>query len=262
MSSGGGMDFEDVEAFLFDMGGTLREPFRKNRDMAGIREAVRDIMGIIGLEGDVNYYTELIVNNYYSYRRWAARSMEELKEADIWSRWILPEFPRDRLVPWAVKINEIFKRSLGESPLRKEAPRVIRTLHSKGYKLGIVSNTFSSISTPKLLEQEGLKGFFDVMALSSVHGKRKPDPSMIIDALDVLRVKPERAVFVGDRVDRDIIAAKRARIGVAVLLVDSFDDPGEENKNISSNDDFDNANDSLKPDIVINNLEELLDIFK
>ncbi len=238
-----------IQVILFDMGGTLREPFKKRRDNVGVKRAVLSIMKIIGLNGDADYYTDLILNNYYRYRKWASESMEELKEEDIWSKWILPEYPRDKLIPYAVRINEIFKLSLGESPLRREVPYVIKTLHSRGYRLGIVSNTFSSISTPKLLEKEGLKEYFDVMVLSSLHGKRKPDPSMIIDALDVLGVEPERAAFIGDRPERDILAARKAGIALAVLLVDSSP---QLDKNPAE----------MRPDIVISNLNELLEVFK
>ncbi len=254
----GGVRVRDVRAILFDMGGTLREPFRRSRDFEGIKRAVVDIMRIIGLEGDTDYYADLILNNYYRYKKWASENMEELNERDIWSKWILPQFPRQKLMPYAVKINEIFKRSLGESPLRGEADRVIRVLHSRGYKLGIVSNTFSSITTPKLLEERGLKEFFDVMVLSSLHGKRKPDPSMVVDALQVLGIEPRNAAFVGDRVERDIAAARGAGIGVAVLLVDSKSNEGR--KGTSNPPDF--TSDELTPDIVINNLEELLEIFE
>ncbi len=241
----------NIRAILFDMGGTLREPFkRRDQNSPEVRSAIGTILGILGIGGDVDEYVKRIFEGYYSYRKWATESGRELREWGIWSQWILPDYPnKDLLKEKALEINEIFKNSMGVSPLKKGAVDVIGELYGRGYKLGLVSNTFSSVSGPQLLEKNGIRELFDVIVLSSVHGSRKPNPDMLLEATDKMGIDPSNAAYVGDKIEKDIIAARKAGIGISVLVLN----PGK----IAYNPDYPD----IKPDFVVRDLKELLNIF-
>jgi putative hydrolase of the HAD superfamily len=85
----------------------------------------------------------------------------------------------------------------------KHARSVLEKLHEK-YKLGIVSNFAIPECVLKLLERDGLAGFFDVVVVSGAVNKRKPRPEIFQSALDKLGVDAASTVFVGDTVDADI----------------------------------------------------------
>ena len=70
----------------------------------------------------------------------------------------------------------------------KNAERMLRELHGK-YKLGIVSNFAIPECVTKLLEKEGLDGFFDVVVVSGAVNKRKPSVEIFRKALETLGVK-------------------------------------------------------------------------
>lgn len=87
---------------------------------------------------------------------------------------------------------------------------LLEALRNRGLRLGLVSNTASPewLLRP-VLERQGLVERVDAIVLSSEVGKRKPHPEMFERALAELDVPPEEALFVGDRLDADVLGASR-----------------------------------------------------
>jgi sugar phosphate isomerase/epimerase len=124
---------------------------------------------------------------------------------------------------------------------------VVLELFRRGYRLGLVSNTTSSIEVPALLKELEITGCFETVILSAVVGKRKPDPAILIDAVQHMGIVPERCVYIGDRIDRDVAAARKARFSKAIILRDPSQQQTDETQ--------------LAPDHIIDNLRDLLEIF-
>jgi len=119
---------------------------------------------------------------------------------------------------------EHFYKELGEpvkkhflwEPLYKELYRpkekvleLARSLHKKGYKLALLSNTVKS--DMKYLPE--LKyDFFDVVVASCEEGIRKPEREIYDITLERLDVKPEEAVFIDNEME-NIDAAKKLGMG-------------------------------------------------
>ncbi len=122
----------------------------------------------------------------------------------------------------------------------KYATHVLRILHRR-YKLGLISNFGIPECGRKLLETFGLKEYFDLVVISAEVNLRKPSPKIFRDALQRLDVEPSRTVFVGDMLDLDVIGPKR--VGMKTVLIKRR--PSKEGA-------------ATKPDLVINNLRELL----
>ena len=78
---------------------------------------------------------------------------------------------------------------------------------SKQYRLGIIAN--QEAGTEGRLEKWGIKNFFDVIVASTEAGCSKPDLRIFEIALSQAGCKPENAVMIGDRIDNDIIPAKK-----------------------------------------------------
>jgi HAD superfamily hydrolase (TIGR01509 family) len=87
---------------------------------------------------------------------------------------------------------------------------LLEALRGRGLKLALVSNTASPewLLEP-ILERQGIAGRVDAIVLSSEIGKRKPHPAIFERALAELGTEPSDAVFVGDRLDADILGASR-----------------------------------------------------
>ena len=108
--------------------------------------------------------------------------------------------------------------------------RLLDELRGRGLRIGLVSNAF----TPgrfllPALEASELGGRIDVVVFSADHGKRKPHPEIFEAALEELGVSAERAIFVGDRLDKDIVGARA--VGMITVQATWFlaEEPGDDN---------------------------------
>ena len=102
----------------------------------------------------------------------------------------------------------------GDEFIYPEAENVLREL-SKQYKIGIIAN--QELGSEKRLENLGLLKYIDLVIASAEEGISKPDLRIFQIALDRANCKPEEAIMIGDRLDNDIIPAKR--IGMATVWI-------------------------------------------
>jgi putative hydrolase of the HAD superfamily len=121
---------------------------------------------------------------------------------------------------------------------------VLQKLYGK-YKLGVVSNFAIPECARKLVENFGLKRFFDAFVISGDINERKPSPRIFEKALKSLSVDAARAVFVGDTLDLDVNGPKL--VGMKTVLIKRR--PVEENPDV-------------KPDRIITRLSELLTVLE
>lgn len=92
---------------------------------------------------------------------------------------------------------------------------VIERLAGK-YKLGIVSNFYGNLDG--ILEAEGLRALFGVVADSGRLGVSKPDPQIFLHAARALDCSPEDCLMVGDSVTRDMQGGARAGMKTALIF--------------------------------------------
>jgi len=87
---------------------------------------------------------------------------------------------------------------------------LLEALRGRGLRLALVSNSASPqwLLQP-VLERQGLVERLDAIVLSSEVGRRKPHPAIFQRALEELEVQAEEALFVGDRLEADILGASR-----------------------------------------------------
>lgn len=95
------------------------------------------------------------------------------------------------------------------------------------YRLGVLANQEPWIRDT--MRRDGIDGFFDVWAVSGELGVEKPDPGIFEHALAQAGVPAARCAMVGDRLDNDILAAKRHGMrGVWMLRGEAPPQPTEE----------------------------------
>jgi len=239
---------EQIEGILFDMGGTLRSTVKKSSPET--EEAIRGIVELLGVDIPINEFSENLLERAKAYKDWTDQKLVELNEQDLWTQWMLPDWPVERIRPVAVQLNQMFRDSLGIRTILPETQEVVLELYRRGYHLGLVSNTTSSVEVPAVLKEMRLAGCFDVVVLSSVVGKRKPDPSILQDAAERMGISPEKCAYIGNQPIQDVAAARNAGFSKTVIL----NDP-EKQSNLHADDP------ELFPDHKIGNLKELLDIF-
>jgi len=96
-----------------------------------------------------------------------------------------------------------------------EVESILLFLTAAGYKLGIIANQLPG--TVSRLKQWGLLSYFDVVVASTEEGLSKPNEAIFKVALSKARCLAEEAMMVGDRLDNDIVPAKR--LGMTTVWV-------------------------------------------
>jgi putative hydrolase of the HAD superfamily len=87
----------------------------------------------------------------------------------------------------------------------------------KEYTLGIISNGDSKEQRLKL-DKMGIRSYFSSVVISDDLGVRKPAPAIFEASLRDLGVSAKEAVYIGDRVDKDMAGAQHA--GIPGVLID------------------------------------------
>jgi putative hydrolase of the HAD superfamily len=90
--------------------------------------------------------------------------------------------------------------------------RLARTL-----RLAVVSNFDYSPTARGILESAGVLDLFAAVVVSDEVGWRKPHPDIFAAALQRTGADPTRTLFVGDRLDIDVVGAHRAGMDAAWL---------------------------------------------
>lgn len=117
---------------------------------------------------------------------------------------------------------------------------------SKKYKLGIIANQVAG--TQKRIDNWGIGKYFDVVVASAEVDCAKPDFEIFNIALEQAGCKPNESVMIGDRLDNDIIPAKR--LGMQTVWVRQGFARMQQVKSKTE-----------KPDYIIENIGDILDIF-
>lgn len=122
----------------------------------------------------------------------------EIEEA-FWKQWyrcILEEYgitnDLDRL---AKDLHTRFCFHQMKEPY-PETLEVLLDLKDRGYKLGVISDTFPSLEMS--LEAMGIAQYFETFISSSVVGVMKPDPKIYQAALQALNVEARDSIYVDD----------------------------------------------------------------
>lgn len=237
-----------IKVILFDVGGTLRKTTK--REWSEGKAFLEQILSLLEMDSKVDDFASRLTDRARSYQRWARETRMEASEVELWTQWMLPELPKSQVEPLAQRLNQLWRDAWTVKTNLPEASETILGLFRRGYRLGLVSNTTSSQEARSALVEMGVRGCFETEQLSCEHGTRKPDPSMLLQAAHVMGVLPEHCVYVGDRLDRDVIAARSAGFAQVIILRDPL------------RPDYHSSHDlKLAPDGYIDHLSELLNLF-
>ena len=208
-----------IEAILFDMGGTLRGSVKK--DEASTLEIVRKIIALLGADASPEEFKDMLSERTKAYRNWAKSTLIDVDERELWTKWMLPDWPAEQIGDLAMQLNELWREATGDRIAFPEAKEVILELFRRGYRLGVVSNTVSSVETPQALNELELTGCFETVILSCVVGIRKPDPAILLEATRRMEIDPDKCAYIGNLLHRDVQASQKAGFAKVVIRRDA-----------------------------------------
>jgi putative hydrolase of the HAD superfamily len=105
--------------------------------------------------------------------------------------------------------SDFFQRYQEECIAFPSLHTMLQHFHSRGVKLGIITNGREAIQRPKV-RALGIEAYFDAILVSESEGIKKPDARIFHRALECLGVPPVQALYVGDHPENDIAGARAA----------------------------------------------------
>ena len=212
------MAFENIDTIFFDVGATLRYVVE---DPAFAAEAERELMALVGATEPHDAFFEKLEANWKAYRKLAKGRLLDVSEMELWLRYLLPDYPADRIAPNAARLTRLWRDHDGRRLAHEGVVDTLRALKARGYKLGIIANTITETEIPDWMCQAHVADCFHTVILSSKVRLRKPDPAIYLLAARCAESVPEKCAYVGDNPVRDVEGALDAGFGCMVLFEDA-----------------------------------------
>ncbi len=168
-----------------------------------------------------------------AYARWGEAMCRpyapaELSHEEFWSDYVAADWPASAREAVLAHADTLCLR-MGEVrhsfAVRAGIVGLLAEASARGLLVAVVSNTLYGSVHRDFVERAGLADRFALQLYSDEAGVRKPNPELILRATRSLGVSPEHCWFVGDTWSRDIRAARRARVGAAVLMRSARTEP-------------------------------------
>lgn len=244
-------DLEPPKAVFLDFGGVLTDVSRRDAGFADVAVHIFELLSNCGVSLELEDIEAHVRAGSRAFEQWK-RSQSRLAApmeptaSEFWefvtSDW--PRRARAAVDAHATALCERFEAATVARPAKPGAVELLQGLRQLGLRTALICNTLSGSGTRQLMRDHGFAGLLTLELYSDEQRLRKPNPGLFSLALTAFDLTPKEVWYVGDKLDRDVLAAKRAGLGGAILMAPQtlIDDdmPG------------------LAPDLVVRNPRHLL----
>jgi putative hydrolase of the HAD superfamily len=208
-----------IKGILFDLYGTVIDIETDE----SLEEIYRGIAHYLTYHGVYLHRWEVRDRYYEIMKQQKETGGEEYPEIDveaIWNSFLRREGIGTPLAhrKLALILAQIYRAiSRKRLQLYPDVKRVLDELHP-AFRMALVSDAQPCYALPEM-KAVGLDGYFDPVIISAQYGFRKPDTRLMQKALDIMKLLPAEAIFVGNDMYRDIYGA--SRLGIKSIFIDS-----------------------------------------
>jgi len=233
-----------IKAVFFDLGNTLvtDDDFMKNESLKLDQELLKSIGYNFSIEKIKKAHKKAVEYTQTKYRG-NSKVHEKGFFMSVMYRFLGLKISRKIINELYEKFQEKHHSSFQLLP---NAIEILSFLKNNDCKLVIISNG-STDGVNTIIDNLELRTYFDLIVISEDVGKEKSTTIPIKIALEKLKLKPDEAVMVGDRIDEDILGAKKLRMITVKYNYGVWKDLNYSNENV-------------EPDFIINDLMELKEI--
>jgi len=158
---------------------------------------------------------DMPVRGEQAVRQWVGNGVERLVRRALINQ--LDGEPEDALFEKAMPIfmDLYAENTSGRSSLYPGVAEGIAYLKQAGFRLGCVTNKAEQFTVP-LLKDLGIYDNFEVIVSGDTLPKKKPDPMPLLHAAEVMDVKAEQSMMLGDSMS-DVKAARAAGFQIVCM---------------------------------------------
>jgi HAD superfamily hydrolase (TIGR01509 family) len=205
-----------IKAVLFDYIGTLVRPcsYSMERSKAKLHKALCDA----GLNTNAEEFMVAYAKAHEKYRTVRYQQLKEVTNA-IWvSEALCSAKCNVDVDDYRLKaaLNVFFQDFIDSLKLRPYAKSTL-TKASKRFRLGLISNFTYAPAIYASLRKLRIDSYFNAIVVSEDVGWRKPHRIIFKQALQMLHVKPQETVLIGDSPTEDIEGARSAGMQTVFL---------------------------------------------
>ena len=191
------------EAVVFDLDGVLID---SRLDYQRMREAIRELLREAGVE----------LEGFEDLKIWEMLNIAHQRYIELGGS----EADWERLMRCVDEtLSRIELEALPGVKMNPEAPEVLRTLRSRGLKIGVATRS-CRLYAERSLERVGLRRYIDALLARDDVQHPKPDPRHLLAVIELLRVEPSEVLYIGDTTT-DLEAARGAGVHFLGLLTSS-----------------------------------------
>src|SRR4030042_5660448 len=125
----------NIEAIFLDVGNTLRIVVEDELFQA---QARLDLMKLVGTKDPQELFFSKLDQRWKAYRKWSFENLTEASERELWTRFILPDFPADKIGLHSGRLTRLWRDKDGRRVPRHDVKKVVLELDKRGYTLGII----------------------------------------------------------------------------------------------------------------------------
>ena len=96
------------KAVFFDLGGTLRTALS---DEPYMKHARRKMAEIAGSQLPYEEFYALVESRYEPYRKWATKECRESGDEELWGKWLLPDYDRQRIGQVCHELSFLYRQA-------------------------------------------------------------------------------------------------------------------------------------------------------
>jgi 2-haloalkanoic acid dehalogenase type II len=203
-----------IKAVLFDLGGTL---IYFDGNWAEVAEAAnRELYHHLrrqGLQVEAKVFLNEFRNRLEEYYLQRDNEFIEYTTTHV-LRTLLADLGYPELFPegLAPALKVLYSVSQAHWKPEEDTLPTLEKLSRAGYRMGVISNASDDADVQRLVDNAGIRGYFDFVLSSAACGIRKPNPRIFEMGLERWGLAPHEAVMVGDTLGADILGARNAGI--------------------------------------------------
>lgn len=204
------MNATPIRYLLFDLGGTLMHACE---DWHPILERADQALGEKLLEHNIRINTKNFRARLHEYYEQRDKDFHETTYHFV-LRELLKELGYAEVAETVLRsaLDALYSVTQTNWQIEEDTVAALKKIKSQNYKLGIFSNAGDDKDVQELIENFGIRSYFDFVLTSAACYYRKPHPRAFEIALAQWNIPPNEAVMIGDSLEADIYGAKNLRM--------------------------------------------------